>query len=438
MTHRTVDAVRQQIAAAAEERAVARILPLQRPQSAPSEELRRPPAPAPVPYAATGNAIRFIGVSFIALVATWFAARAYHGDAWLEPHRSSVQPDTTVIAVPSRENIAGLRPGEIELTLTDEEGRVVRVAAQRTAVSNFERELLFFLKRREETATQTFARDVKAAFDAGFADSETALNAYADFFFAWQRSWVLMKEAVLAGGSQMLNILSPGKIWEAVTARTRGYLMENYEARVLKPNERNPKIQKGLETAFQKAHAQYRATVLELDAREQAFIKKHTRLLEAYPVGSVTIKLDWQAQRWRIPAHLAEDRAEQAYRSVAIMGASVALTPLLTPVLNRIGASIMQRVAGRVVVARKGQIVGALVAVESIGLSLVVGAAIDWAVNKVDAKLNRQSFIDEHRKALGETRAGWESLANDQLGPVVARWWSDTRQTIVILNDNKE
>jgi hypothetical protein len=98
----------------------------------------------------------------------------------------------------------------------------------------------------------------------------------------------------------------------------------------------------------------------------------------------------------------------------------------------------MQRLAGRVVLARKGQIVGALAAVESLGLSLVIGAAIDWAVNKVDAKLSREGFIAEHRTALSQTRDGWEQLATDQLGPVVARWWADTRQTIVILNDRKE
>lgn len=432
---RIVDAVGQPLAAATDGRAVAEILP-PRPLELAD---RRHPAPAlKAPKVRGRNIGRLVGVSVVALAATWVLVNARQGDRWLEAHRVSVQADTSVIAAPAGDNLEVLRPGEIELTLTDEEGRVVKVAAQRTAVTAFERELLFFLKRREETATQAFARDVKAAFDAGFADSEVALAAYADWFFEWKRSWVLMKEAVLAGGAQMLNILSPAKIWEAVTARTRGYLMEHYEARVLKPNERNPKIQRGLEAAFQKAHAQYRATVAELDARERTFIRTRTRLLEVYPAGSVTVRLDWPAQRWRIPAHYAEDRAEKVYRSMAIMGASVAITPLLTPVLARVGTSVMQRLAGRVVLARKGQIVGALAAVESLGLSLVIGAAIDWAVNKVDAKLSRESFIAEHRAALSQTRDGWEQLATDQLGPVVARWWADTRQTIVILNDRKE
>ena len=45
----------------------------------------------------------------------------------------------------------------------------------------------------------------------------------------------------------------------------------------------------------------FRATIDEIGVRERIFIRTHTRLLEAYPAGSVSVKLDWSAQRWRIP-----------------------------------------------------------------------------------------------------------------------------------------
>ena len=140
--------------------------------------------------------------------------------------------------------------------------------------------------------------------------------------------------------------------------RSRGYLMDNYQSRVLQPDMRHPRIAQGLETAFQEAHARFRATVDELDKRERAFIATHTRLLEAYPAGSVKVGLDWSAQKWRIPAHYAEDQAEKTYRSVAVMGTAVALGPFLRPVLARVGESIMGRVAVRTAQSRSGQIVG--------------------------------------------------------------------------------
>jgi hypothetical protein len=430
MTHRTVDAVRQQMAAATEQRPIAEILPPQPRRSERADRTTTHPIRRPIGIA--------LGISIVALTASWIAARAMYGGDQLDAFRKAVQPDTTTIAAPVRENIAGLRPGEIELVLKDDEGRIVRVAAKRTALSGFEREMLFFLKRKEETALLTFRQDLKRAFDDGFADSEAALQDYAKWFFAWGRNLVLLKEAVVAGSSQAVNIFSPNKIWEAVSARVQGYLMDNYQMRVLKPEERNPKIQRGLEAAFQKAHAGYRATIEEIGVRERQFIKTNTRLLEAYPAGTVEVRLDWQAQRWRIPRHYAIDHAEKAYRSVAIMGASIAMAPLLSPIVSRIGSTVMTRLSGRVIASRKGQIIGALYGPGSFGTSLLVGAAIDWGVNRIDAKLSSESFIAEHRTALAETRRGWEQLAIDQLGPVVARWWSDTRQTIVILNDSKE
>ncbi len=430
MTHRTIDAVRQQIAARTERETVAEILP---PRSIPIE---RPPRQAAHPISRPiGLAL---GVSVIALTASWIAARAMYGGDHVAEFRKAVHADATVITAPVRDNLNGLRPGEIELTLSDDEGRVVRVAAHRSALTNLERELMFFLKRKEEAAAITFRQDVKSAFDAGFADSEAALQEYANWFFEWGRSWALMREALLAGGSEAFNIFSPTKIWEAISARVQGYLMDNYQMRVLRPGERNPKIQRGLEAAFQKAHASYRATINEIDARERDFIRKQTRLLEIYPTGSVAVKLDWTAQRWKVPTHYAVDRAEKAYRSVAIMGASIAVTPLIAPIVNRIGSTVMTRLTGRVIASRKGQILGVLFAPESLGTSIIIGLGADWAINKLDEKLSRDGFLHEHRTALVETRRGWEQLATDQLGPIVARWYADTRQTIVISHERKD
>lgn len=429
MTHQ-IDAVGQRNAAPTERETVAEILPARpTPIERPRRETRYPIS-RPIGLA--------LGVSIVALTASWIATRAMNGTDVIAEFRKAIHADTTAITAPSRDNIAGLRPGEIELTLKDEEGRIVRVAAQRAALTALERELMFYLKRKEESAAIAFRQDVKRAFDGGFAESEAALQDYATWFFAWGRSWDLMKEAVLAGGSEALNIFSPSKIWEAVSARVQGYLMENYQMRVLRPEERNPKIQIGLNAAFQKAHSSYRATIDEIDTREREFIKRHTRLLEAYPAGSVTVSLDWSAQRWRIPTHYAIDHAGKAYRSVAIMGASIAVTPLIAPIVSRIGSTVMTRLAGRVIASRKGQIVGALYGPGSFGTSLLIGAAVDYGINKLDAALSRDSFIAEHRAALAETRRGWEQLAADQLLPVVTRWYADSRQTIVIAHERKE
>jgi hypothetical protein len=171
--------------------------------------------------------------------------------------------------------------------------------------------------------------------------------------------------------------------------------------------------------------------VEELGTKEAAFIRDKTRLLESYPAGSVTVALDWGAQKWKIPAHLAEDRAEAVYRSVAIMGAAVAVTPVLAPIIKGVGERIMGRVAGRVVAENSGSIIGAYLGPETWGLSLLIGAAVDYGWNKLDEHLNRENFIRDHKEALRDTRAGWEKMTLEQLQPVVTAWYIDTQRAVL-------
>ena len=170
----------------------------------------------------------------------------------------------------------------------------------------------------------------------------------------------------------------------------------------------------------------------ELGVREAAFVRDKTRLLETYRVGSVTVALDWGAQKWKIPAHMAEDRAEAVYRSVAIMGAAVAVTPILAPLIKGIGERIMGRVAGRVVAENSGSIIGTYLGPETWGLSLLIGAAVDFGWNKLDEHLNRENFVRDHEEALRETRSGWEQLTQEQLQPVVTAWYADTQRAMLV------
>lgn len=404
------------------------LLPKQQPQSQPAVTV--------VDRRGIGRPIGIgLAVAIVLLAGSWVTARAVYGDRWMEPFRQALHGDLSAFGMIERDNLEGLRRGEIALVVRGEDGETIRVAAQRDELQGFEKEVLFFLRRREEDAKASFERGVSAAFDAGFNDVETALESYADWFFAWERSWVLMKEALVAGGSEAANIMSPGKIWEAVTARLRGYLMDNYQSRVLQPDMRQPRIARGLEETFQAAHRQFRSTIDELDRREREFIAKHTRLLEAYPAGTVSVRPDWGAQKWKIPAHYAEDQAEKSYRSVAVMGTAIALGPLLKPVLARVGEGIMGRVAVRTAESRSGQIIGTFLGPETLGVSIAIGLVVDYGISKLDERLSRGNFIAEHRAAVNETRKGWELIARNQLGPVVARWYSDTRQAIVILGD---
>ena len=126
MTHRIDGAVEQQIAAQTERETIAEILPPRPVRSERHSAQVGHPITRPIGLA--------LGVSIVALTASWMAARAMYGGDLVAEFRKAVHADATTIAAPVRDNLNGLRPGEIALTLSDDEGRVVRVAAQRLSL----------------------------------------------------------------------------------------------------------------------------------------------------------------------------------------------------------------------------------------------------------------------------------------------------------------
>ena len=48
-------------------------------------------------------------------------------------------------------------------------------------------------------------RTSTAAFALAFQDREQAISAYADWFFEWKRSYVVLKETIIVGDHPLLR-----------------------------------------------------------------------------------------------------------------------------------------------------------------------------------------------------------------------------------------
>ena len=90
------------------------------------------------------------------------------------------------------------------------------------------------------------------------------------------------------------------RVHEALLARTN-----------LKPELRDQTISQGVEQAARHAHDSYRRVIANGDMRLQLFLAKHTSHLEDIPAATpmTKVKLDWDAQKWKAPVYLMEDRA---------------------------------------------------------------------------------------------------------------------------------
>lgn len=382
-----------------------------------------------------------IALSIFIAFCAWFGTSYWIGAERLYQFTKAVHHDASVIIFPKR---TPLKLGETEILLKNANGETVRVAANRTALKEFEKEMIFYLKHSEDKANDLFKADISAAFDKGFKDSEDDLQRYADWYFEWKRSWIILYEMLKSAVVEIPKAFSPEQTWDAVQRTTETYLMRHYKQFVLKPETRNPVLEREIGKAFERAHQHYLTIVAEMDSRQQKFLAKHTRHLETIRSDDVKVTLDWKAQVWKTPRHYAGDKSVEAFGSTGLIAASALVTrTALGPVLNRVNGRIFSGLATRVVTANAATIQGAFAGtvVEPVlgtAIGVAGGAAIDWGLSKINKSMSEDDFMNENRKALTATREQWQEAVNSELSKGVSLWYSDLRQVVAVAPPSSE
>ncbi len=361
----------------------------------------------------------------------------------------AVQPDgsqATIATGPALEET-------VTILLRDTDGTLRRLVVERSAADRYVNETLRRLDRARERVQAQAAADVTALLDRAFADADLALERHADWFFAWQRSYVVLKEAAVAAASRLLSPGGYEPLQVAVERDLAAYFMRHYTAMVLQPELRAPAIERGFEAAVRHGRAAWLRVVAEEDLRLRRFLAEATRHLDepAADQRLSTVVLDWDAQRFKAPRHLASDQAFAAALGLATVGGgSVAGAAVLGPALGgpvvqrttrRVFAGLARRqvasMAGRLAMAQGGATAGSVVAPGG-GTALgavaggLLGLALDYGLNEVEAARERAGFIAAHRSALDATLAHWQDQLTGALQTAIDQWFADTRAAVVL------
>jgi hypothetical protein len=182
--------------------------------------------------------------------------------------------------------------------------------------------------------------------------------------------------------------------------------------------------------------------------RLQLFLAKHTRHLEEVPASTpvTKLKLDWDAQKWKAPAYLMQDRAFDGIVGVGTAAAggtvgALALGPALNRVLAQSFGQLSRRfvtslgtrlafaqqgaAAGTVVQPVGGQVIGA-------AIGAMVGVAVDYLTNEANEAFNREEFIAANDKALDATIETWKTSLAANLDAAIDKWFNDARSSVVL------
>ncbi|GFO81744.1 MAG: hypothetical protein A49_13710 [Methyloceanibacter sp.] len=253
-----------------------------------------------------GMAIGLILIAYAALSLGTTFYRSYYRHL---DHSAAVHPDRSLfdIFTPSRT----LPPDAVDLVVKDIDGNLYKVVVGQSDADKFVNGTILMLDEERARIKRAARDDIARSFELAFQDRNAAIESYADWFFAWKRSYIVLKETVASAASRFLETGKYESLSEAIQADIEEYFLRNYTDQVLKPELRDRTITKGVEQAVRHAHDSFRRVIANSDMRLQLFLAEHTSNMEEIPktTSMTNVKLDWDAQKWKAPTYLMEDRA---------------------------------------------------------------------------------------------------------------------------------
>ncbi len=390
-----------------------------------------------------------IAVSAILVVG---AALSFGTTFWTSYQRAKTfqmasHPDASLVSVgdgqPLRE--------EVTVLMRDEDGALRRLVVEKSKADRFANDSLRRLDAARDAAKAAAAREVSQLFDLAFANRDEAISDYADWFFAWRRPYVVLKEAVASTATHLVEVGEYEPLRTAVERDLKQYFLDSYSERVLKPEFRDPMITRGFEEAARRARERYEAAVAAEDLRLQLFLAKNGRPVAgpADDAQLTSLELDWDAQAFKAPAHLMEDTAFDGVTSLATIGAGGTIGAfVLRPAMERatggifagLGRRFAAAFAGRIAMTEAGAAAGTVV--QPVGGTVMgavagglIGIAADYAMNEASEAWNRESFVEANEEAVSATVGVWQGKLTDGLDTAIDRWFEDGRAAVVAVAD---
>jgi|RifCSP13_1_1023834.scaffolds.fasta_scaffold03774_9 hypothetical protein len=399
---------------------------------------------------ALGMLLRPIGIAvgivlctyaLVSLGTTFYRSYYRHLD-----HAAPVHADRSVLDIFFGDR--SLPPDAVDLVIKDVDGSLHKVVASKSEADKFVNDTILMLDEERARIKQAAHEDLDRTFALAFQDRNQAISGYADWFFEWKRSYVVLKETISSAITRFFEVGKYESVTEAIEADVKDYFLKNYKDQVLRPELRDQTITKGVEQAVRHAHDSYRRVIANGDMRLQLFLAKHTSHLEDIPPATpmTNVKLDWDTQKWKAPTYLMEDRA---FNGIAGIGAAaaggtvgaLALGPAINSVLTQSFGHLSRRVATslgtRLAFAQQGAVAGTMVQpmggqVVGAAIGVAIGAAVDYLSNEANEAINRESFVAANDEALDATIATWKSSLEANIDTAIDKWFDDARASVVL------
>lgn len=343
---------------------------------------------------------------------------------------------------------SSLAKDRVELIIRNYEGALEKRFASKSQLKAEMAKISNALETQKQASVAKIKLSLESLFQEAFENSDKDIENYADWFFEWKRPYIVLKEAISSTTSRLIKLGEYESLRTAVERDMSDYFLKHYKSQVLKPDERDAIIVEGIEKIARKAHENYRRALAESDEKMQRFIAMNTTFVEKVSEGKKLTQttLDWDAQRWRAPIYLMEDRAFDGLAGMGRIAAggtlgALALGPAVNRGLSGIFTPLARRFAtsmgARITLAEGGALAGT--AVEPVGgtvvgaaIGVIIGFAADYVVNKINEQFSRDKFITANREALEGTQKLWQGKLQSNFEDKLGEWYDAARAGLLL------
>ena len=190
-----------------------------------------------VKESAWGALLKPIGIA-LALVLSTYALLSIGTTFWRSyqrhlDHTAPVHADQSVLDILL--GTSNLPTDPVDLVVKEVDGTLHKVVASKSEADKFVNDTILMLDDERARIKKSAHEDIDRAFATAFQDRDQAISSYADWFFEWKRSYVVLKESL-------------------TSAITRFFEAGKYESLTEAIDKYGPAVKQGFEQAMQEIH----------------------------------------------------------------------------------------------------------------------------------------------------------------------------------------
>ena len=137
--------------------------------------------------------------AIVSLGTTFYRSYYRHLD-----HTAAVHADQSVFDIFFGDK--SLPPDAVDLVIKDVDGSLHKVVASKSQADQFVNDTILMLDEERARIKQAAHEDIDRSFALAFQDRDAAISAYADWFFEWKRSYVVLKETISSAITRFLEV----------------------------------------------------------------------------------------------------------------------------------------------------------------------------------------------------------------------------------------